>query len=902
MSVPSTADSLNLSLFERNVKHTLRLYDQPERLGEESPLASPYMLGLLLRDLPHPITARTRGDLLRSALYTAAARLWGGPPPADPAEMLAAIDIVRRDPDDPRYSFLVLELRCFHSQITPRRLSDIWEDERLLLGSRSQHYRDFDAAVKRLAPLLLDTLRPSLRPEQPPPPALLYGYDRQMSRLIAALQRDQTVMLSGPSGIGKTSLAAVALDQLADRPGFWFTIRPGFTDGVNSLLFALGAFLHEHGAVSLWQYLVTSNGVIGDLNLAAGLLRQDLASVAPRPPVLCFDDLEQLTVGSLDTPATPTTQLLNLIDAVRGAAPLLLISQRPPALGDVQIELTGLQPDTIGQIWRDAGYSLDEDQARRLSAYTGGNPRLLLLLLSLQHQGASEVTAELGAETARSLQPAFQRLWRRLRPEEQAALQRLSVYQGYAPAELLEPPTREALSRLKVIEQDRGGGIALLPALAPVIRADLPAERRVALHHEAAVTRLERGEYTAAAYHCVAAGDPERAVQIWFPQRQHALAHGEADSARQIFLGVERAELSTAAGKAFDLICAELRRYAGELEAGLEDLKQADWNDVSEASARLWMFRGELEDALGYPDQALKSYGAGLRVAARLVEQITALYQRNGLLHLRRRDLQSSWQAVYRAEFELEVLRGKLRDEEGDYDGALATYNRARQLADQLEDDALRAQAERWLATIYGRREQLTEAVEHATHAIGIYDRIGDRLNLEQMRSNLASIYVQTREFQAAIDVGAPAYAFFLAVRDQLYASGTAANLAEASFNLGDLEAAARYASEVLEMKQPFTMPYARFTLGQIELTREHIVAAASHFSAAMEQARQNDDNYLAAYAQRALGATHLHAGDLRSAEAHIRQALAAFREFAIPSEIAETETLLAALEAARLR
>ncbi len=899
MTVQPSTDSLSLSLFERNVKQTLRLYDQPERLGQESPLASPYMLGLLLRDVPRPITARTRGELLRSALHAAAARMWEGSPPATQAAMLAAISAVRRDPDDPRYSYLVLELRCFHQQITPRRLADIWEDEQLLLGSRSQHYRDFDAAVKRLAPLLLDTLRPTVRLEQPPPPAMLYGYERQFSLLSEALQRGQTVALSGPSGIGKTSLAAAALDQLGNRPGFWFTLRPGFNDGVSSLLFALGAFLHARGAVNLWQYLITANGVISDLNLAAGLLRQDLTGLDGPPPVLCFDDLEHLTLSKLDPPTASSALLINLIEALRGAAPLLLISQRP-LLGDVHIDLSGLQADTIEQLWRASGSTLTAEQARRLAAYTGGNPRLLILLLALQQADPEFSADHLDDATAQSLQPAFQRLWRRLRPEEQNALQRLSVYQGYAPDELLDAVTLTALSRLKLIEHDRVGGVALLPALAPLIRTELPPQLRSSLHNEAAITRLERGEYTAAAHHFVQGDDLDRAVQIWFPQRQHALARGEADSARQAFLSIERSRLAPAERKAFDVIRAELRHYAGELKESLHDLKQADWSDESETGARLWMFRGELEDALGYPDQALKSYGEGLRVTARLVGQITALYQRNGLLHLRRRDLQSSWHAVYRAEFELELLRGKLRDEEGDYDAALDAYARSRILADQLEDDALRAQAERWLATIYGRREQIVEAVEHATHAMTIYERVGDRLNLEQMRSNLASIYVQTREFQAAIDVGLPAYSFFLAIRDLLYASGTAANLAEASYNLGDLSAASRYAEEVIAMGQTFTVPYARLTLGQVELQREHIVAAAAHFAAAMEQARQNDDQYLAVYAQRALGAAHLRAGDLPTADGHIRRALAAFRTLEIPSEIAATEELLAALEAAQ--
>jgi hypothetical protein len=84
--------------------------------------------------------------------------------------------------------------------------------------------------------------------------------------------------------------------------------------------------------------------------------------------------------------------------------------------------------------------------------------------------------------------------------------------------------------------------------------------------------------------------------------------------------------------------------------------------------------------------------------------------------------------------------------------------------------------------------QQLEQAVTHAAQSIAIYQRIGDRVNLEKMRGNLAFIYVQTRQFRAALDVGVPAYAFFLATRDPHYAAGTGANLAEASYELGDFD------------------------------------------------------------------------------------------------------------------
>lgn len=201
---------------------------------------------------------------------------------------------------------------------------------------------------------------------------------------------------------------------------------------------------------------------------------------------------------------------------------------------------------------------------------------------------------------------------------------------------------------------------------------------------------------------------------------------------------------------------------------------------------------GELHNALGYPDRALASYDEGLRVTARLLGQLAALHQRRGLLLEHRRNLSASWQEVHRAEFDLEVLRGLLREGEGAYDSALEAYRRARKLAEQLNDDALRAQAERQLAAVYGRRQQLEEAVAHAAQSVAIYERLGDRVNLEKMRSNMAFIYVQTRQFQAALEVGELAYRFFVTVRDPYFAAVTAANLAEASCELGDLGSATR--------------------------------------------------------------------------------------------------------------
>ena len=889
---------VTLTVFERHVKQALKWHDDPERIGEESPLARPYFLGRALHALPRPVTARARGELLRAEIRHAAAPLWREPLPASREEMLAAITEVRRDPDDSRYAYLVLELRCFHAYIKPYRTSDIWEQPHLLPGSKSQHYRDFDAAVKRLAPLILDALRPALRAERPLAPAVLYGYDDQVARVTQALAAGQTVALSGPGGVGKTSVGATAVSRLRDKSIFWYTLRPGFNDGINSLLFAFGVFLHQQGAANLWQYLVAASGVVGDVNLAAGLLRQDLGSLAAHPPIVCFDDLEHLATGRLDTLATVHAPVLDLVDGLRGLAPLLLISQRPLPTSDLSLVLGGFGVAEVAQLWRAAGHELTPEHAARLHRYAGGNPRLLTLLLAL-HDGVDEPLAQIGDhDVAPSMLPAFQRLWHRLTADERRAVQRLSIYPSAAPEDVIAAATIEALTRLRLIEHDDTGGVTLLPALAPIVRDDLVPELRERLHSEAAVTRLARGEYTAAAYHFSRSGQEQRAVQVWLPQRQQAIARGEADAARLIFSNISRQRLNKAERTALDIIRAELLKLAGQHEEALRELEAVDWAGDSEASARLWMLRGEMEHALGYPDRSLESYGEGLRVTARLTSQLAALHQRRGTLLLHQRDLDASWAELRRAEFDLEVLRGGLWDNAGDYDQALAAHRRARDLAEQIDDDALRGMAERLIARDYGRRQQLAEAVLHAGHAIAIYERMGDQVNREKMRSNLAFIYVQTRQFQAALDVGQPAYDFFVAVRDPYFAAVTGANLAEASFEIGDREGAERFARAVLDLGDRFAAPYAHFTLGQIDTARGQVAAAIADFGHSVQLAQQNGDPYMVAYAQRALGQAYHAAGDAAAAEHQTQAALLLFRQLNIAGEINATEQLLATFAA----
>lgn len=113
MSGADQSTSITLNAFEKRLKQALRLYDKPERLGADSPLANTYFLSHTFRDVPRPITLQALGKALRDEIYAAASQLWGGPLPRDRSEMQTKLSEVRQEPESPRYAYVVLELRCF---------------------------------------------------------------------------------------------------------------------------------------------------------------------------------------------------------------------------------------------------------------------------------------------------------------------------------------------------------------------------------------------------------------------------------------------------------------------------------------------------------------------------------------------------------------------------------------------------------------------------------------------------------------------------------------------------------------------------------------------------------------------------------------------------------------------
>lgn len=881
--------------FFDHVKQALELFNDPAQLGERSPLATPYVLGDALHG--REPTAQARGLALAHLIERAAETLWGGPLPLEGADMLKA---AVSDAPDGHYECLILELNYFKQRFrpAPRNQADVYSD--FLHISRPTHDRHLRAAIERLCAALLQHLQPAIQLEQPAPPPLLLGRNALLEDVLRDLHGGQTVNLAGPGGMGKSALGAAAAERWG-AARFWYTFRPGLNDQLASLLFALGAFLHRQGASMLWQQLIAERGRITTAGLALGLALADLGSL-PERPLLCFDEIDLLRPPPGETAAVGPGQVHALLDGLRGHAPLLLIGQRALWSDAAYYEVPALSAADLAEWLAAQAVAHTPADIVHLHTYTAGNPRLAELCVALHRSRADEGFAAVLEQLPESpaLLPLWLRLERGLPALERRIVQALSVYRYPAPADAWQSADAEqaaALERLlarRLVQPDERGGISLLPALRTIVSSELPVEQREELHAVAAQIRAERGAFTAAAYHLEQAGQPEAAIELWYSRREQEIEQGQAGAALAIFSRISPRRLPVRLRKTLLLLRAELHELAGEPERVVADLNQEAWPADDAATPAAMQRLGQAFDAQGQPERALETYQHGLDAVIGVLRQSAQLHVQRSITNMRRREVAQAWREANLARFHAEMTLGIVNEQRGDYAAAGAHYHTALGIAEQFDHPAGIAQLQHYLAMLAGRQQQMDRALGHFAQAIVFYERIGDRVNREIVRSNMASTYIQVRQFQAALEPAEQALHFFTAMGNSARIAQNASNLAEAHAELGNLAEARHYATLVLQQEEPQSHPYALYTLGTVARRSGDLKQAERSYDQARRIAELHDDSYLAAFAWRALGETACDRGDAAQADHAFAMAVTLFQRLNLPDEIHETERLAA--------
>ncbi|MBN1889229.1 MAG: tetratricopeptide repeat protein [Thermoflexales bacterium] len=844
-----------LDAFTRQLEQALDNVTDPAWLGENSPLASPYFLGARLRG--EQVTAAERGHVLQKMLRQ-------------------AVDLLARQDEESAYYAHLLDLGFFRGRP--------WlEVASTLHISSASYYRHRDKAIQQLEDTLISQVNPLLYLDSPPAHDGLFGRQDVTAHCMRALQEGQTVALTGPGGVGKTTLGAHLVTVLAPQPAFWFTLRPGLNDHLSSLLFSLGYFLHTNGASSLWRQLVADVSQV-KIEVAHGLSRHDLCQLHP---LLCFDEVDLLQPADIEAHA----QLVSFLESLRGLSPLLLIGQQPLIEADLQRALDGLSSSAIDQMLAQAAIRLSAGDLARLQAYTHGSPRLIELFIALHRSGEPLADALQRIPASPSLEFMLDRICRRMDENERLLLSFLSVFRRSTPRDAWRnhQPALDNLIERRLVHADHRDGVYVLPAFKGVLYHWLSPEDRQNLHSRAAAIRADRGEYTAAAYHYLEGRQPSVAVRLWYHHQRREINQGHAKEALALFESLSKQELRGQDREKLVLLRAELFKLSGKYDQARHDLRSTLWRTPM-FKARARQLEGDVAEVGGQLEQALAAYREGLETTEALAEGQVAHFHKNlGWVYMCQQELDQAWREALLARYEVENLQGQIQYRMGHYEQAGQHYLDALKFAQEIKHTRGEAKVRKNLAALLARQGNFEQAEKHWQKAKQYFERIGDLTNLASIQANQAFMYNLAGRPQAVIPPAQKALALFERLNQSYGIAVAAQNMAEAYQLLGELETAEHFAMRVIQQEEAATLPDGFRVLGEIKLAQGQFQNAYELIQQSIQLAHQNQDRFLEAYAWRSLGRVYLAQQNAPAAREALDQAIELFTCLGLPQEVEKT-------------
>lgn len=886
ISAPATAA---LTAFEEQLRLALRHLHDASWLREASPLAAQHFLSLLPAAwLPDPVS--DRGAALQQALRRAARGLWGNDAFTS-VEVLAA----RAGEDEARYSYLVLDLNYFHEHVPAELLaryghaipqSVLYND--VLHISRASHDRHLQSAVRALARRMLDALRSPLLEPLVDAPVGLHGRAAALEACLTGLAAGQTMNVIGAAGTGKTALAATIAARWPGRAVLFCTCRPNINTNLGSVFMMLAQFLQAHGAPALMSQLLADGGAVRDAQLALGLARHDLGALGKTVrPLICVDDADVLTQPDLAADAEPVRVLL---DALRGSAAMVLTGQRAAVSADIDITLQGLAADDAGSLLRSLGWTLDAAMLNRIELLTGGNPRLLVLLAHMRQSNESLDALLQRLPASPSLASWVARALARLPDGHAALLQAVATFERPAPLDAFGPqqPLLAQLAAQGWCEARQGRTISMAGAMRAAVLAPLSAQDARELQRFAARAHAERGDATAAADHYVRADEHEQAILAWTPNAESEIRRGQAYHALQILSRIPAGRLTKTFAEPLAVALARLQRARG---AAPETIAAAGALGGRATPSLLLVdalqHAGWGHEQTGDLEQAMLAYTRSQQTVERLLARRVTLAASRASLAVRRRDMSAAQQEALRARFEAERMQGIVYDEGGALDMARTHFQNALILAEALNDESAIAFTCNSLGIVAGRQADGATARRWLARASAGFEKLGNLLQAETVRSNEAALLTTLGDYAGAIEAGERALAFFIQTRHTRMIAATAASVADACSNLGRHDAAVRFAELVIAQEETQFVPYGLYTLAEVRAALGDASAASALLHDGLKLARQNHDRYIEAYLLRKQGAVLTVLGEQAAANAQLARAAELFEQMGMHSEAA---------------
>ncbi|MEM7532015.1 MAG: tetratricopeptide repeat protein [Chloroflexota bacterium] len=887
--------------FIKSIETTLELFHDPTELGKQSNFAEPYILAAhlpqrqtLSRDTTIAYTPEVLGRTLREV-------------------MRSVVTQMRELSDVKHHVYLanLIELHYFRQYSNKQvmiELRDPKDPDKELKQSTYFNYRR--RAIALFADIFSRYIQPTVQLEQPPRVREPVGRHQHISSCRRWIKEKKTIAITGPSGIGKTTLGGYlatspTTSENASHPVFWFTIHHDFNDRLDKLLFQLAHFLQRHGEPTLLRQLMFSEKVVNE-QIALGLVYPALESLS-RTAILCFDEADQLEQNEVHNP------IISFLTQLNGAAPILLMGQETPLIhADEHLSLSALSLGDIHEMVEQSAiprhrYTSQRQKIEQFYTYTHGNPRLIELCLTFMVVSDESIETMLEQlQESSSVEFVLKKIQQRLQPEEWQILQTLSVFRGRVPAMAFHDEAKYAiLGRLherQLIHFDAHGAVRLLPAYRHSILATINDAEQIARHCDAAQTRLSSGEYTAALYHLCQAKMYDQALTMWVQHKRHEMEQGQSGIALALLEQIPKAQLNQSNQEALTLIRSELRRFFGQYDQILDDIQTTEWQSA-DSQAEAQAIAGYCHVQRQEPSDAVQNFKKAIHIAqtnteTRLVyyyKDLANAYIHSGNIEEDEHALDEAWKAVLLAEYEVENCKGLVQEEIGNFAKATTHYQTALNLANRLQHIHGIAKSSQNLGIVYTQLDEFQSAEQYYRQAENAYQMLGHQVALAGIKQNRSIIYIEAQQYEEALSHTKESLSLFESFQNTYGIMASLINLAVIYIELSQFEIAEKYINQIMQTETPGFVCSGRRMLSEVRLGQGDLAAAYHYVNEAIDIAKEHGLSDLP-YCLKTQGRVYKSQGQADAAKDAFQQALALFTRMGLKNEVAKVEAALVGL------
>jgi tetratricopeptide (TPR) repeat protein len=785
-------------------------------LGKKSPLAQPAFLGgRLAADSAQPSTL-SRGKALQALLMSS-------------IKSLSEHALERN----------LLELR--YVQLKP--VSFVLDACHL---SRTTHYRHEQRAFELLETALVRQTVPGIQIHIPKRPDVFVGRANLAATCADELRNGKAIVIAGPIGAGKSTIAAWVAADWDTRCVFWLTLREHLNDNLEALAHTLAYFLLQNGKLDAWLHLSAISGAanqLAQINRFQALVAEGCRSINALIVVDNFDALRPME-------RVEHARVVNFLAGLVGVSAAIFVGLPEQGLGTMRVDavhtLSPLHREAVTEWARIRQVSATPEALEAAVKVTDGNAGALGSLLAFAHEEGLERALET-AQQSPALSSILWRVFARLGSDEKQFIQQVAVFRE--PVYFVETSANiSALEGLGVIKRTRDQLVYVQPLLRRLIMNEISTERKRLLHKLAARTLTEGAQYTEAMYHLIESGQSVDALAIWVAHRDVEIDQGHATTARELLGRIDVAMLDADALQAWRLCVGELNFFLGELDSAAMEfqLLQSSPNIAvkifaAQRLARIDLLHRNPESAVGRLTEALLAREVQLGMASTELRRTLA----TSLTRLRKVD--EAWDEILYAECDVLFAKAYILGERTKFDEAVATGRKALEIALQLEGAGLIARAQLELGGTLYAAGRFDEAIDVLNASLAYYTSVGASPRIAECLDTISAALVSSRRSASAIEYASKAYETYKSCGAGEQTISIELTLALAYAQLGDLESSRRYAEQTILRDDKHYLPYALHLLVYVLLRLGDPRSALQNANRALAAAETAQDKHIEA-------------------------------------------------------